>query len=161
MYFKHVVGIDPDVERHGFALYTDGNLVECTTKTTIETVLFASEMRGSFAGVMRGSVLFSIENVMANSFVYSRNQKSTKQAECKVALSIGRNQQAQAELQKWLDYYSIPYVLHKPQAGNWKTDKEAFEKITGWTGRSNDDSRSAAFFGYKALVDMTRGTKNG
>jgi hypothetical protein len=153
MYFPYVVGIDPDADRHGFALYQDGNLLECTTKTTVEIVLFASQFGGS--------VLFSIENVMANSFVYSRNKKSTKQAECKVSLSIGRNQQAQAELQKWLDYYSIPYVLHKPQSGNWKTDNEACERITGWTNRSNDDSRSAAFFGYKALIDMTRGTKNG
>ena len=34
--------------------------------------------------------------------------------------------------------------------------KSKFEKITGWTGRSNEDTRSAAFFGFLAASKSNR-----
>jgi len=93
-------------------------------------------------------VLFSMENVLKQNFVYARNAKQSKAAHAKVALSVGRCQQAQFELMQWLDHLQIPYVLHPPQAGNWAKNKPFFEKATGWTGRSNADTRSAAYFGF-------------
>jgi len=30
----------------------------------------------------------------------------------------------------------------------WKKDKKQFELVTKWTGRSNEDTRSAAYFGW-------------
>jgi hypothetical protein len=95
--------------------------------------------------------IFSIENVMANQFVYARNQKASKAAQSKVAMHIGRCQQAQVELCRQLDRLEIPYVLHKPQRGNWSKNKALFQKITGWEGRSNEDTRAAAFFGWLGL----------
>jgi hypothetical protein len=76
-------------------------------------------------------------------------------------MSIGRCQQAQLELMRWLDHHRLPYVLHKPQAGNWSDKKALFEKITGWTGRSNEDSRAAAFFGYLEVTRKTISTAEG
>ena len=49
---------------------------------------------------------------------------------------------------QWLDSLGVPYKLHKPQKGNWAKDKARFEKVTGWKGRSNEDTRSAAYFGF-------------
>lgn len=149
------VGIDPDSERHGFAVYQNGKLIVCATATNIE--IFNDHL----PLLKNGFVVFSIENVMANKFVYARNRQASKAAESKVAMHIGRCQQAQLELIRWLDHYRIPYVLHKPQAGNWKDKKALFEKITGWTGRSNDDSRSAAFFGYLEITRNTISTAEG
>lgn len=145
---KIIFGIDPDSDRHGFAVYESGDLRVCASATAVEIFTFHLPQWLSL-----GAVMFSIENVMQNQFVYARNRKITKAAESKVAMHIGRCQQAQLELMKWLDYYKIPYVLHAPQKGNWSDKKELFEKITGWTGRSNPDSRAAAFFGYLALQD--------
>lgn len=143
---RTVIGIDPDAEKFGYARYCDGEL-------SMLANLALPELVGKFldARDLSESVLVSIENVMANQFVYFRNQKSSKAAESKVAMSIGRCQQAQVELMRWLDYYGIPYVLHKPQKGNWADQKELFERITGWTGKSNADTRAAAYFGYLAL----------
>ncbi len=145
---KIIVGIDPDSDRHGFAVYNDGKLIVCASATAVEIFTWHLPMLTE-----SGEILFSIENVMQNQFVYTRNQKASKAEQSKVAMHIGRCQQAQLELMKWLDYYKIPYVLHAPQKGNWSDKKELFEKITGWTGRSNPDSRAAAFFGYLALQD--------
>ena len=142
---EYVIGVDPDSERHGFAIYENGKLITCATATTVEIVdthlllLIGHKMR------------FGIEDVMSNQFVYARNTRSNKTVQSKIAMHIGRCQQAQVELMRWLDSLHIEYSLFKPQAGNWAKNKVQFERVTGWSGRSNEDSRSAAFFGFLAL----------
>lgn len=142
---EYVIGIDPDSERHGFAVYENGKLIACATATTVEIVdVHLPRMMGF-------SMRFAIEDVMSNQFVYARNTRSNKSVQSKIAMHVGRCQQAQVELMRWLETLNIEYSLIKPQAGNWAKNKAQFERITGWSGRSNEDSRSAAFFGYMAL----------
>jgi len=141
-----VVGIDPDSERHGVAYYFDGVLCYLEMMNTVG--IFDKILKSNF-GI--DQYIFSIENVMANQFVYARNRKGSTANQSKIAMHIGRCQQAQVELMRWLDHYGIPYVLHKPQKGNWADNKAQFEKVTGWTKQSNADTRSAAYFGYLAL----------
>lgn len=142
---KICVGVDPDSEANGIAIYKDGELIALHEWTTVTIVKYLEEIHGSC------EILFSIENVLANNFVYARNSKATKAAEAKVGLCIGQCQQAQTELMRWLDEWSVPYVLHKPQKGNWYKDRALFEKATGWKKQSNEDTRSAAYFGYLAI----------
>jgi len=143
-----VVGIDPDSKAHGFAEYEDGQLCQLYELTLVEIIEWMEYQK---AGRIVSDVLFSIEDVSANNFVYMRNNKATKAAQAKVGLCIGRCQQAQQELMRILDHYKAPYVLHKPQKGNWAKNKKQFQQVTGWTGRSNEDTRAAAFFGWLAL----------
>ena len=137
-----VVGVDPSSHRHGIAIYRAGKLEELTTWMLVDVIgwLEKQEIKPRF----------SIENVMANNFVYSRNNQKTKQAQAKVGLSIGRCQQSQVELMRVLDHLEIPYQLIKPTRDNWAKDKARFERYTGWTGRSNEDTRSASYFGFLA-----------
>ena len=137
-----IFGVDPDSKKHGAAVYIDGRLESLNRVPLIDlvtTIIDAEKV---------GEVVVSIEDACANNFVYSRNEQSNKYAHAKVAMSIGRCQQAQTELMRMLDHYKIRYVLHKPQKGNWANNKAQFEKITGWTKQSNEDTRSAAYFGY-------------
>lgn len=46
--------------------------------------------------------------------------------------------------EEFLTDYGIPFTAHKPQAGGTKWDKEYWQKVTGWTGRSSEHSRDAA-----------------
>ncbi len=142
---KICVGVDPDSEAHGIAIYKDGELIALHEWSAVAIVKYLEEIHGSC------EILFSIENVLANNFVYARNTKATKSAEVKVGLCIGRCQQAQTELMRWLDEWKVAYVLHKPQKGNWSDNRAQFEKVTGWTKQSNADTRAAAYFGYLAL----------
>lgn len=139
-----VIGVDPDAEKHGVATYVGGAL---TALKMLSCVGLVDEI--NHLGDM---ALVSIEDVMSNQFVYGRNRQGNKSAQNKIAMHIGRCQQAQVELMRWLDWYEIPYVLHKPQRGNWAKDKSQFERVTGWTGQSNEDTRAAAFFGFLALT---------
>lgn len=135
-----VIGIDPDAKASGVAVFYNGELLKLANCTTVEIV---SELKNKAS-----DVLVSIEDVMANQFVYTRNQKASKAAQSKVAMHIGRCQQVQIEIMQWLDALGVRYVLHKPQRGNWAKDKTTFERVTGWSGKSNEDTRSAAYFGF-------------
>lgn len=139
-----IVGIDPDSDRHGVAIYRDGLLEELANWQLIDVIKFVPQMK-------LHQIKFSIEDVCANNFVYSRNQKPTRAEMSKVGISIGRCQQSQVELIRILNYFGISYALHKPQRGNWSKDKKKFERLTGWNKRSNADTRSAAYFGYLQL----------
>lgn len=144
-----VVGIDPDSSAHGVAVYADGELSALSSMTLMQI------HDALVQGVTQG-VLFSIENVLAQSFVYARNNQQSKAAQAKVGVGIGRCQQAQQELMRMLDHYGTPYVLHKPSGMNWAKDRARFERTTGWSGRSNEDQRSAAYWGWLAVRGMLK-----
>jgi hypothetical protein len=145
-----VIGCDPDSEAHGIAIYRDGKL-EQLEKWNISAVITYLSGHDDLA-----SVMFSIENVMKNQTVYARNRHKVKAAESKIAMSVGRCQQSQVELERVLTHFGVKFVRFPPQRGNWSDLKPQFEKVTGWTGRSNSDCRSAAFFGYLALSNRQK-----
>lgn len=135
----YVIGVDPDSDKHGVAVYFKGELKELHMLPRIDLVAMARDL-GAYV---------SIENVLANNFVYARNANS-KAIQSNIALKVGRCQQAQTELMRDLDHLGIKYELHKPTKANWAKNKAQFEKATGWAQRSNEDTRSAAYFGFIA-----------
>lgn len=144
---KIVVGIDPDADKHGVAVYIDGTLTELT-------MLYGLDIAKKFDKLNpmgSADIVFHIEDVMANQFVYARNTQQSKSSQSKVAMHIGRCQQAQVELMRLLDAYELLYKLHKPQKGNWAKLRMVFENNTGWTKQSNEDTRAAAFMGWLGL----------
>lgn len=147
---QFIIGCDPDAEANGVAVFKSGQLVKLANMNNAELV---ESIRSSV--LQNDAYLFSIEDVMANQFVYARNVKASKAAQSKIAMHIGRCQQAQVELMRWLDLIGIRYVLHRPQKGNWSDNKPLFEKVTGWKARSNADTRSAAYFGYLEARKIT------
>jgi hypothetical protein len=151
-----ILGIDPDAESHGAAFFADGNLTRLEKLTIVELMNIAREAN---LGAYGDEVRFSIENVCANNFVYARNVHASKNAQSQIAMRIGRCQQSQVELMRILDHFGIKYSLHKPTAKNWAKNKELFEKVTGWIGRSNEDTRSAAYFGWLEATGKTTGQR--
>ena len=67
-----------------------------------------------------------------------------------IARRLGMVQQSQSELERMLIRFNIVPTKHKISK-MWKKDKAQFEKVTGWTGRSNEDTRSAAYFGFLGI----------
>ena len=141
-----VIGIDPDSDAHGVAFYEDGKLFDLREMRLGEILEFCiRQLHEDY------DVLVSIEDVISNKFIYARNVHSNSKVQSTIAMSIGRNQQSQVELERELTRHGIKYINFKPQKGNWAENKDQFEKVTGWDKRSNKDTRSAAFFGYLAL----------
>jgi len=138
-----VVGLDPDSNKHGVSVYVDGALKELL-------MLDLPALRRWIAQQVR-PLRFAIEDVLSQNFVYARNVQRSKAAQGVISVKIGRCQQAQAEVMRELDDQGIEYSLHKPTSSNWAENKPMFERMTGWKGRSNSETRSAAYFGFVAV----------
>lgn len=134
-----IIGIDPDAKKHGVAVY-DNKLIKLAMMSRQEII---EEFRYS------SDAIFSIENVLLTNAIFPKHLRGigADKVKMNIALKVGRNQQALQELINDLEYYDMPYILQKPSS-TWKKDKNMFEKVTGWSGRSNEDTRSAAYFGW-------------
>lgn len=137
-----VIGVDPDSSAHGVAIYIDGNLIELRKMTLMEMMGYILEMRSVH------DIAVCVENVLATNVIYERNEQSNKSKTAHIGNSVGRCQQSCIELLRMFDYCEIPYQLVKPTSGNWAKNKTMFQRVTGWRGKSNADTRSAAFFGF-------------
>ncbi len=138
---KYVIGIDPDSKAHGVALYVNGKLFSLGSMDLI-TVMSLAE------GYVNRNVTVHMEDVCANSAVFRGGHGVRVQQS--LARRLGMCQQSQVELERLFDHCEIKVVKHKISK-KWKdakAGKAEFERLTGWTGRSNEDTRSAAYFGF-------------
>ena len=143
---KIIIGIDPDSKAHGVAVYNNGELTILKSMPLME---LSFELRSY--NMPLGSVEVHIEDVCATSAAFNaRDRKTNINVKLKMAQHIGMCKQAQVELERVCEWYKIKVVHHKISK-MWKKDKSQFEKVTGWTGRSNEDTRSAAYFGFLGL----------
>lgn len=136
------VGVDPDSKAHGVAIYENKQLVSLHLWSLPQIIKYITETNEP--------VIFSIEDAKAKKCVYRQHSSNKARPQGEIGRRLGMCQQAQIELERVLESFSVPYVLHKPMKGNWADTKlkKQFEKVTGWKGQSNMDTRSAAWFGY-------------
>ena len=80
----------------------------------------------------------------------ARDSSKNIHVKLKMAQHIGMCKQAQIELERIAEHMEIKVVKHKISK-MWKKDKKQFERVTGWTGQSNEDTRSASWMGYQGL----------
>lgn len=142
----YIVGIDPDSKKHGVAVYEDGRLLNLKSLNLMEL----QDNLKCLNSLMDfdGSIEVHIENVDANKGNW-HNTKSGKSSFGRSSSDMGKCRQAYIEVVRMCEYLGINVVNHKISK-QWKTQqgKKQFELITGWKGRSNEDTRSAAYFGH-------------
>jgi len=148
---KLIIGVDPDVDGKGFAIYEDGVLKELDTISLIE-LTYIIESNISYWHSL--CIELHIEDVNGNkSSSFNHNSRQSKQVQNKISESVGRCKQMQIEVEKIAEHFDIKIVRHKVSK-KWKdaAGKKEFERVTGWKGRSNEDTRSAAYFGYLGVI---------
>ncbi len=147
---KVVIGIDPDAKKHGVAIYIDGKLTDLLMNDLMDlmdTIKKHQEWIG-FDSSSNSSIAIHMENVCANNAVFRGGH--SVQVQQSLARRLGMCQQSQVEIERLAESMGVPVVKHKISK-KWKSPRQGkaeFERLTGWTGRSNEDSRSAAFFGF-------------
>jgi hypothetical protein len=134
-----IIGIDPDSKAHGVAIYVNGDLAELHNLTLVEMLKYIP---------ITENTIIHMEDVCANNGIFRTG--NNKKIQMSIARRLGMVQQSQAELERLFKYHEIKVVKHKISK-KWKKEKAEFEKVTGWTGRSNEDTRSAAYFGFLGL----------
>ena len=141
------IGIDPDSGKHGVALYENETLVSLNNFTLLQLRDFLL----AFFGNDFSSLQIHIEdNASVKSAYTAKNKRGESLAvKLNIAQKIGMVKQAQIELERMLKELGIK-VVHRKQSKRWKSaaEVEMFKSATGWTSRSNEDTRSAAYFGY-------------
>ena len=146
---KLIIGCDPDVDGKGFAIYEGNVLTALRAFTLIELIPFFRDDCGY-------EIELHIEDVAANSSsqfnwvkLPQKDKRKQDAINAKISEKVGRCKQAQLEVEKIAEHFDIKIVRHKVSK-KWKdvAGRKEFERLTGWTGRSNPDTRSAAWFGY-------------
>jgi hypothetical protein len=149
---KLIIGVDPDVDGKGFAIYEDGVLIELNTISLIDLNLRIDRIINNFPLL---DMELHIEDLCANkSSSFSHRRDDPPGVKYKKSESVGRCKQMQIEVEKVAEHFDIKIVRHKVSS-RWKKGPAAlkeFERVTGWKGRSNEDTRSAAYFGYLGVI---------
>lgn len=141
-----VVGIDPDADKYGLAAYVDGRISWLEKWSIIEFVDWLERVK------LQGlhEFVFVIEDVVTNKFMYNRGIKSPSILS-KVAQNVGQCKHSQKVAEQFIEHYGFKLIRQPPTKGNWAKNKNQFEQVTGWTGRSNEDNRSASFMAFLHL----------
>ena len=149
------IGIDPDSGKHGVALYENETLVSLNSFTLLQLRDFLL----AFFGDDFSSLQIHIEDNASINAAYTAekaklsptlNAKKQLKARLKMAKEIGMCIQSQTELERMFEELKID-VVKRQQSKRWKStgiETEQFKRATGWTKRSNEDTRSAAWFGF-------------
>ena len=139
------IGVDPDSNAHGVAVYQDAQLSQVLCLPTIKIIGLRQPMPES------NHVTWHIEDVMKRDIVFGQKLTPNAMVNMKIAHGIGRCSQSQLELENLLKYFfPNDHIIHYGISDKWKDKdgKKEFKTLTGWTKRSNEDSRSAAYFGF-------------
>lgn len=142
---KYVIGCDPDSGGNGIAVYYDGVLVELANLSAVEFYCKFENLKGH-------SVTFAIENVNGTKCVFRAGGAKNKGDAGAKGRGVGKCQQAQTEIEKAAELLGFE-VVKLPRSNKWKKGYEAkeFEAVTNWKGRSNEDTRSAAYMGFRVI----------
>ena len=143
---KVIIGCDPDSSKSGIAVYKDGKLQYLKAMTIVELMsCFNHESAHS------KDVELHIENLKGVSAAFTgANAKQPQAVKMKMAQYVGMCKQVQTEVERIAEHFGIKVVHHKisKQWKDAKTGKSLFQRATGWEGKSNEDTRSAAYFGF-------------
>ncbi len=147
---KYVIGCDPDSDKHGIATYEDGKLTRLDSMSLMQLMTYLSNLNESCA--FGEWIEFHMEDVCAQNAAFRKSGVKNAKAGTAINRSIGKCQQAQVEVERMLEHIGIEFTKHKISKA-WKNQdgKKQFESVTKWKGRSNEDTRSAAYFGYLGL----------
>lgn len=146
---KIIIGIDPDSKAHGVAIYEEGKLVTLRSLNLLDLYdLFRFEYDKEQKNRLVEIHLEDVNGVSAS--FGARNKKANIDVKLKLAQHIGMCKQSQIEVERLAHYLGVRVVKHKISK-MWKKDKAQFKRVTGWESQSNEDTRSAAYFGWLGI----------
>lgn len=135
-----VIGIDPDTKKHGVAWLSAGHIVKLASMATDDLVAHLVSDAGA------GKIIIKLEDVNANKPVYQRSGQSRLQM-MKIAQNVGAVKYAATLLLEQLTNAELNVNLVNPLPkllSGKRYNQVAFNKATGWKGKSNGDTRDAA-----------------
>lgn len=141
------IGIDPDVDRSGFALWDKAKkkLVALST----EDLFDLTALLQAYNSANRIMVRLEAGWLIAKSNFSDRNILGSRGANERIAKNVGANHEIGRQIEKYCKKNNIPYELVKPLGySDYKHD--TFCAYTGWSGtkRTNSEERVAGMLVY-------------
>lgn len=154
---KLIIACDPDSDKSGWAVVKNGELIALTCKSLFEIFEYFNGCKNHY------KIELHIENVngiRCSSFNWIKPRNNSpaeiarvKKVNAKISESVGKCKSAQSQIERIANHFGIK-VVHHPVSKMWKdskTGKAALKEVFGYEGQSNEDSRSACYFAYRAL----------
>lgn len=146
-----IIGIDPDLIASGVAVTTERRFVAELTKVKLSGLVEFMHLQ---AAKVDGRILIKMEdpNLLKPTFPRVLNHKLTPAQRTatmrKISQDVGKVKATATLIMELLKDAGFNVVACRPLVGGHKArckkDADYFNKLTGWQGRSNEDSRDAA-----------------
>jgi len=132
---KILIGIDPDVDKSGFARI-EGNQLKLDNLSFFDLY---EELKSYQNQVTKPIVYVELGSLNKTNW-HSKESKSSKW-NSNIGAALGRNFEVANKIVEMCEYLKIPYVKIKPKAS--KITNDYFKKITGINTRTNQEQRDA------------------
>ncbi|ADM26664.1 conserved hypothetical protein [Pseudoalteromonas phage H105/1] len=144
---KIIIGCDPDSHKSGMSFYIGGKLLRLECMTLVSIFFEFESISKQWADDGAELHIENVNGISSNAF--SVNKKDSLSVKLKKAEHVGKCKQTQIEIERISEYFGIKVIHHKVSK-SWKDSAtgKAILADLGWHGQSNEDSRSAAYFGY-------------
>jgi hypothetical protein len=137
-----IIGIDPDTKLSGIAAYEPGTKYFHVQKMAFFQLYEYLKENGEHIALVR------IEGGWLNeksNFHYGRNQ--SKAAGERIAKNVGANHETGRKIGEMCEHLGIEYEIVRP-LGTKEIEHWIFKRITGFSGRTNQDMRDAGMLVY-------------
>lgn len=148
-----IIGIDPDMRKCGVCAYHGGE-IELLMSEDVSQILH------SIPNCVKGGEIFAIENVNAIKTIYGKNRKGGQAVQSRIAQNVGMVKAAATIIQDYIEHHGGKVILVPPGIGKQtKKNAKLFAELTGYTGRTNEDTRDAYWIAKYAYNQVKNGAK--
>ena len=152
---RYYIGIDPDLERSGFAVVDrEGKrIVDACNLGLFELI----DKCRAWSAQTDGNVLVCVEagwlNKISNFHTHSYQNTSEVRRAMRIAKNVGENHSAGKTISEGLKHYGIEHTAVEPLLKHWqgkdgKITREELALITGFNERTNQDVRDASLLAW-------------
>lgn len=150
-----VIGIDPDMRKCGVVECIDGDFkISFYTKKHYTTAALIEDI----PCLLNLGYIFAIEDVNAVKTIYAKNRRGNQAIQSRIAQNVGMVKAAGTILIDYIEHHGGKVVLVPPGIGKQtKKDAKLFSELTGYTGRTNEDTRDAYWIAKYAYNKLKNG----
>ena len=150
-----VIGIDPDMRKCGMVHCVGGEFyIDLKPKYTTAMII------EDIPVWINNGYVFAIENVNAIKTIYAKNRKGGQAVQSRIAQNVGMVKAAATIIQDYIEHHGGKVILVPPGIGKQtKNNAKLFAELTGYTGRTNEDTRDAYWIAKYAYNQVKNGAK--
>lgn len=150
-----IIGIDPDMRKCGIVRCIDGEF-DIDFFKSYDTATLLEDI----PSLINQGYIFAIENVNAIKTIYAKNRKGGQAVQSRIAQNVGMVKAAAAIIQDYIEHHGGKVILVPPGIGKQtKNNAKLFAELTGYTGRTNEDTRDAYWIAKYAYNQVKNGAK--